>query len=457
MDRVYTIPCTPFTLYLSSYDKTWVAMHSKRIFCFSLPDDADPETLIGELHTALKRTVHELPWLAGSVVPLSTLQEGAPPWNWTIIPEGDCQLVVKDLSQTLDYAVLRDSHFSQSLLDGDTLCPLPQAAYFQQDPVPVCRVQANLVRGGLLLVVSIAHTACDGQGITEVIGRLVYHTRHAGSPTPSPVAAPEYLADRRTVLSGHGPGDIAQHPAWTAYPGGRPPVPMDGATCRTFRISPANVAALKDAALADAAALAPADAPAPWLSSHDAISALFYTRVALARHRAGIASNDAPMRLVASVDCRARLGLPAPYHGNAIAPVAAVLPLVALGNPHALGRVALALRAQIAGVRGADLRDVLAFVEREGGGVQLAFAQLGPHTLFLTSHWRFDMHALDFGPRLGRIGALRLPVTGMLPGLHVVLPRLPDGGCEVMVSEAERTMAELAKDPVWTRFTTLME
>jgi hypothetical protein len=465
MNKTHKIPCAPFTLHLSSWDKMWPPIHSRRILCFSLPSDADREAVVSDLFAGLKRTVDELPWLAGSVAQLSTQEEGAPPWHWTIAPKGDCRMIVKDLSDTIDYATLRENHFAQKLLDTDTLCPLPQVLHITDEVVPVCRIQANFVRGGLLLVISIPHVATDGQAITEIIERFTRHVRHVSLGERSPPGTREDHMDRRALVFGHGPGVIDRHSAWTAYPGGMSMgLPPAGrlptvATCHTFRFSPANLAALKDMALADAGALSPSGAPlALWLSSHDAVSALFFSRMAQARRRAGVVTDNTPVHFVVPVDCRARLGLPVPYHGNAIYNAEIELSFADLDGPHALGHVATALRARFAALTGADVQDVIAFVEREGHAVQLsAFANASTHTIMLTSHWRFGMHALDFGPRLGHIDAFRLPATGMVPGLHIVLPRLPDGGCEIMVSESEGAIVELMKDPEWVRFAVLME
>jgi hypothetical protein len=462
MEEVYSIPSTPFSLRLSSWDKMWQPIHSRRILCFSLPPDADREAVVSDLFEGLKRTVDELPWLAGSVAQLSTQEEGAPPWHWIIAPKGDCRMVVKDLSDTIDYATLRENHFAQKLLDTNMLGSLPLVLHITDEVVPVCRIQANFVRGGLLLVFLIPHVAADGQSITDIIERFARHVRHASLGEQSPVGPREEHVDRRALVFGQGDGVIERHPAWTPYPGGAgmsAPL-LAVVTCQTFRISTANLTALKNDALTGATALANAphpDGQALWLSSHDAVSALFFTRVAQARRRAGIVPADKPMRLAIAVDCRARLGLPASYHGNAIYQTEIVLPPSVLDGPHALGQVASTLRARIAGVTGADLPDLVAFIEREGNTVPIALDGASTHTIMLTSHWRFGMHALDFGPSLGHIDAYRLPAAGIVPGLHIVMPRLPDGSCEVMVAEAERTMVELAKDSVWTRFTALME
>ena len=47
--------------------------------------------------------------------------------------------------------------------------PFPEAVYIRDGPVDVCRLRANFVDGGLLLVVSIIHTVCDGRGISDVL------------------------------------------------------------------------------------------------------------------------------------------------------------------------------------------------------------------------------------------------------------------------------------------------
>ena len=63
------------------------------------------------------------------------------------------------------------------------------------------------------------------------------------------------------------------------------------------------------------------------------------------------------------------------------------------------------------------------------------------------------MHKLDFGEALGgKMEAFRLPSRGILPGMLVVLPRLPDGSCEFVINEQEEVMEFFAEDEMFRRF-----
>lgn len=75
-------------------------------------------------------------------------------------------------------------------------------------------------------------------------------------------------------------------------------------------------------------------------------------------------------------------------------------------------------------------------------------------TVMLISYFGFDMHGLDFGPVLGdgKIEAFRLPAQGLVPGVPVLFPRLPDGGAEFVVCESEEVMRELGEDEVFGTF-----
>jgi hypothetical protein len=42
--------------------------------------------------------------------------------------------------------------------------------------------------------------------------------------------------------------------------------------------------------------------------------------------------------------------------------------------------------------------------------------------------------------------------VGIINGLQVVLPALPDGGVEVLVGVEESSLERLLSEPLWTRF-----
>ena len=463
-------------------------LYSKRVLCFPLQNNSIEyyQHIAGLLLAALQSTVEELPFLAGSVVPFSKDQL----WLHDLRPHGAAYLEVKNLSEKISFLDLRKARFSSTLLDTQQLCPLPEPAYIRDDPIDVCRLRANFVDGGLLLVVSIIHTVCDGRGISDVLKIFADKLRRAQtgelasrSDSHEEMRKCTYSFDRNSVLSGNGlPGAIENHPGWTTSP---LPVHASSAIsktrCTTFHISSDSLRALKQAAspssssssasatinishLSDGQQTHSSD-PASNISTHDAIAALIWRSTMLARHRAGIISDRTTTHFTQAVDCRTRLHLPSPYFGNAIYGVKAslVLPqLVSTTDSFDAPRVpglqvaARAIRAEVSGATADKFRDLLGFVERTDMEVLTRPSVLGDLSiasiLFVSYFW-FEMHEMDFGEALGgTMEAFRIPSRGLLPGMPVVLPRLPDGSCEFVINEPEEVMRFLDEDELFLRF-----
>lgn len=355
---------------------------------------------------------------------------------------------------------LRKSKFASSLLDADLLCPFPAATYIKDGPVDVCRIRANLVDGGLILAVQVIHTVFDGRGILEVLKLFANNFRKAQTgelPTGEAIQTSKYSFDRTSVLSGKGfHGDIANHPCWTAstlsFHGG---FAKTKNVCTNFHISADSLRTLKESMSAGS------DLP---ISTHDAISALIWRSLIVARYKAGIITSESrpDVHFSVSVDCRSRLNLPDPYFGNAIYGIKSSIPLTPLlanQDDHfpALKEAARAIRTEITSVTGAKFLDLVAFVERTESKMLTRLSiieDLALGTVMLISYFGFDMHGLDFGLALGdgKIEAFRLPAQGLVPGVPVLFPRLPDGGAEFVVCESEEVMRGLGEDEVFGRF-----
>ena len=161
MIQCFNVPGPSFQLKLSQFDARIPPVYSKRILLFPLPETSHKHKneITDLLHEALQATVQALPFLAASVEPATEDR----PWLHHLQCQGAARLEVCDLSQNIDYHKLRQGGSASSLLESDQLCPKAE------DPVGVCRLRANFVTNGLILVVSIAHTVCDGRGITEVL------------------------------------------------------------------------------------------------------------------------------------------------------------------------------------------------------------------------------------------------------------------------------------------------
>ncbi len=475
MDTSFAVQCPPFKLQLSHWDKRMGPLYSRRILCFPLSNNSDEHKahITQLLLTALQFTVEKLPFLAGSVAPFS--KDRRYPYN--LNPQGTAHLEVKNLSSKVNFQNLRKDFFAPTLLDNEQLCPFPEAIYIRDGPVDVCRLRANFVEGGLLLVVSIIHTVSDGRGITEVLKIFaeMFRKSQTGELTSRSIDKEEtpkhiYSFDRTSVLSGNGlPGAIENHPAWTTSPFKfRGDSASKTTSCTIFHINSDSLRVLKQVALPlshSSSALAASQAPR--ISTHDAIAALIWRSMMLARRRAGIISDRISTQFCQAVDCRTHLHLPTPYFGNAIYAIKTTLAIPQLapasatdsfdvGHVSELETAARNIREKINGVTADSFRDLLAFVERAEAEsvVRLSvWDDMSVGSLLLVSYFWFEMHELDFGDALGgKIEAFRLPSGGLLPGMPVVLPRLPDGSCEFVVNEEEEVMKFLREDELLRRF-----
>ena len=472
MDQSYAIPCPPFSLQLSPWDRRFLPVYSKRVFCFNIPNinSESKETIAQHLLTAFQSTITQLPFLAGSVVPFPK----GPPWLRDFRAEGAAYLEIRDFSKEINFQDLRKARFSSSLLDADKLCPLPGFIYVRDGPIDVCRMRANFVDGGLLLVLQVIHNVCDGHGISDILEIFAEKLRKAqNAETNGHVEAPKrtYLFDRKSVLSGNGlEGDIENHPAWTSA---HLTISIDSSTITTssnFHISSDSLQILKKAATPlppSSSSGQPSHSSDQTLriSTHDAITALIWGGIMRARLRAGVLTEGATVHFVQMVDCRSRLQLPEPYFGNAIYGVKVSLAISDLaanpGSPNsspnaALQAAARAIRAETNGTTADKFRDLLAYVERtcmEKHTTLSVADDLSTGSMIQLSYFGFRMHELDFGEALGgKIEAFRLPSGGIAPGAPVILPRLPDGSCEIMICEQDEVVRNFAEDELVQQF-----
>ncbi|KAM4063779.1 transferase family protein [Hirsutella rhossiliensis] len=365
-----------------------------------------------------------------------------PPFNlklshWdTILPHwGSCTSDVQDLSDTLSFDRLVEENFSQRSL-AEEFYSSPKVIDVEDNTADVCRFQANFIDGGLLLVVSIIHIVADGRGVTEIVKIFAENFRKAQSGLlgyPLETTKELYHSDRTEIITGNGiPGSIEAHAAWTSTAANTHSQPVDIETS--------------------------CPSPNSWISTNDAISAFIWRSIMVARHRAGFLDADKEVHIAQPVDCRALLGLDELYFGNAIYMTQGSLPFSDLADPATgLSAAAQTIRAQIQTATAEQFRDLVGYAERTGQEKQTRMRiidEVLTGGIILTSHFKFGLHAVDFGPAFeGRhVKALRFPARATMVGAVIVLPKLLDGSCEFMITEQERTMDCLSDDGIFCRF-----
>lgn len=450
---VFEVPGPRFNLKLSDWDVRLPAAHSRRVLCMALPPVSTQDMIVEHLHTALKWTVEELPFLAGSIV--QVFSEKGDGWLRDIQGGGSAKLLVQNLSHALSYDDLKSRAFPQAALDHDLLCPFSMINNRQKEPVDVCRIQANFVAGGILLVVSIINAVCDGRAITDILKVFAGNLRHSQFGTNPPDPPSFYSVDRTELLNGHGvEGDIDRHAPWiVATPSTYSSLDSIVAHRQNVRIAGSDLPRLK----ADASVDLP---EGTWISTHDAIVGLIWRSLVVARCKAGVVtSDDGPTTITQAVDTRKMMGLPHPYFGNAIYAINPEVTCADLADPEkGLTLAALTVRRAIQDVTPDLMRDFLGFIESTQKLTTLAVIQnLNAGGIFLTSHFKFGVCDQDFGPAFGKIDGCLMPTSSMLPGSPHILSKMPDGSCVILLNERQEVMQHLAEDKIFTKYASIVE
>lgn len=136
--------------------------------------------------------------------------------------------------------------------------------------------------------------------------------------------------------------------------------------------------------------------------------------------------------------------------------VAIKLPIRRMLKSLSLADIAVEVRKAIQKADEEFTDDVTVLVEKVEDVDRLvptAFLDVPGFNCVQSSWINFALYGLDWGNALGRkIEAVRSPDVGVLNGLQIVLPVLPDDGLEVLMGVAESCIGRLMHDPLWTRF-----
>lgn len=429
--RDFEISGPPFDIKLSLVDKVAPPVYSRRILIFSRTDyDRERATLA--LKAGLQSTVNEIPILAG--------QMGLIPAGW-IVKNGQALLRIRDVD--MSYSELQSTDFSETMLLPEVLSSVP-TIMDPENQWNVCRIQANFIHGGLLLVISINHTTMDGYGITKVIEALARNCRVNSSRTSSePV-----VFDRSRLSDCKGEADIRKLTAYTVVPGvpRLRPVPENVVTT-SFRLPVQALKALKTAA-------SPTET---WITTHDAVNALCWRTHARGRYKAKLLTEEDTARFAFPVEFRKLIHPPLSSHyiGNAVLMTKVELPVKKLLGPDGLSTAAATIRAGVKDVDTAYIDNFISVAKSLDDPRQLKINLMldDPRTGFgSTSYKGFAHSTLDWDPILGKFERLRLAygVTG--EGMSIILPVLSDGSWEVTVT-LELGLVELFRaDEDWTMY-----
>lgn len=223
-----------------------------------------------------------------------------------------------------------------------------------------------------------------------------------------------------------------------------------------FRFSKDALNALKEEA-SPSKAKDPRDVS--WVSTNDALSALLWRTVMAVQRPVDSLGDEDPVSVFnIAIDARRRTE-PAVHPrtlGCFLGYVAVSAPIRSLLDELSLADLAVLIRRAVASAGQEYADDVATLIESvDDVGKVLATAMLDVpgNNCVLTSWKEFGLYKLDWGPLLGgHVDAVRCPHVGVINGLQVVLPELPDGSMEILVGVEEDCLGRLLQDPFWNRF-----
>ncbi|KZL63580.1 enoyl- hydratase isomerase family [Colletotrichum incanum] len=448
--------------------KGWI----RSIYHFELPDNYDADHLTKLLKTAYNAMKARTPIAGCEVTPMEGKQGGL----LQLRQYGDEieDFLAKDLradDMFPSFSELKARGFPSSALDPAIVCRRGLGGEWPKagDRLNVTWMQANFIKGGLLLNMLFLHAYADGTTAYKFTEILAEELRRAqGLPIENPAEVPD--EDRAKMMKSTGlnagrPEDHAEYIELPFSPPGPPPKlssPIHHG--HVFYFSPESLAALKEEASPANAKLFKGREDIPsFVSTNDALSALIWRATMSAQHASKLRSVEgdpapSPSVMGVALDARRRAGVPVHKHtiGNILGFAAAVLDIREVVSEGSLADLAICVRRAVAKTEGTYLDDLTALIERLEDVTRLAptmFLDM-PGNHMLQSSWReFPFYDIEWGTAFGgKMLALRPPSVGVCHTMQIVLPDPQRGGIEVFVGVENDAMESLLSDPLWRKY-----
>lgn len=401
------------------------------------------------LKDALQRLTLAFPFLAGKVV-----YEGRNDTHTgirRIIPHRDIiPLFVKNFTNTEDFPSMDDmakKGFPMSLLDPEKLVPSIAVTWATDDfdmYAPVLVLQANYIRGGLILTIAGNHSTMDMTSLGMIIALLSKACRKEDF---TPAEIQQGNQDRRKAIplleESYQPGAELDDSLIKPPPPGAPPMSIPPAKWTYLNFPKSRLPELK--------ALASDQSIVPYISTDDAISALLWQRISLARATLDPTATTSS-QLCRTVSMRSFLSLQG-YLGHMVDCVYS-----RQQNVHNLplgdvaGQLRLLLRDEQKLVH--HMRAYATVLDRLDDKTKIVNgAQLNPNTdVVVNSYANMKCCELDFGAGLGVPLAARRPRMAAWPSLLYVMPKDRDGNTAVAVCLTEEELEVLRRDEVLGKY-----
>ncbi|KAK7739577.1 hypothetical protein SLS63_001923 [Diaporthe eres] len=451
------------------------------IFPFELPDNYDLDEVTQVLRDGWEATCRRIPVLKGEAVADSDAKQGGAMKIQLLDDKERLEriqpITVNDLrspvSYPLTFAELRERHFPVSAFDPEIFTrrytwPSPG------DRLPIMLMQLNFIRGGLILNWNPFHMIGDGTTFFTWTAVWAEECRRAqGLEIINPFELRQSIvSDRRHAISPQSPpsgrsGRPEDHPQYVLLSDPAKQLAKvlksEGHVGQIFYFSKESLEQLKK----DAYPKITQPGEPAYISTNDALTALAWRSIMAAQYPPDKVEGDEVSVFNMAVDGRLRIQpqIDEGTLGSFVEFIEVKMPLRRMldGGGKSVAEIAVLIRKAINSMnedfQGSFTNDVIKLINGLDDVRFLspsAFLDCPGLSCSQTSWAKFELYGLQWGPALGdRIRAIRSPSNGILNGMQIMMPELPDGGREMLCGVNEEDLPRLMADPIWRKYTEL--
>lgn len=428
-------------------------------FGFELPLDADRDAVILALRSAFDQLVEQIPWLGWQVGTTQSGQRTVLPWPKDVPRESGVRVnICDDLIPPMDQ-LLADKA-PMTALDGALLCPWPAIPlpHGITGLLPVLALQANFIRGGLVLTLNTNHAIFDGQANIHFLHLLAIVLNGREIPAADLEQANR---DRNMVVPLIPQSKPIKDFSYLRLPSDNDyqfPRPRSHST-KYFMAPLDPLAKLVQTVRQDAEAQL-GEGEKIRISTDDVLCALYWKRLCAIRLARGNVNKDTESNIGRVVNGRAPLGIPQSFMGNLVTQANVRLPLARIAEL-TLSQLAMHLRRGLLEASTPwSLRSFATFIAREPLEARPRLTMSGlldPNIDVMANNVsRLTRPTGPWGPLLGICRFCRRPDGPPLPGMFRV-QEPEDGAYPLLLCVAEEDMEALKVDEEWNRYATCVE
>ena len=420
-------------------------------------------TITRALETAGAKLVKTFPWIGGHVI-----RQGQGPGKTglaTIVPyllgERLTPVIVKDVREicpSIDAIV--NAGAPMTMLDGEVLAVrkgLPDGYDETEEPAPVLVIQANIVKGGVILAFQGNHNSMDMNGMGQMI--RLYAKALRDEPFTD-LEIEQGNRDRREVIKLLSPDDDKVDISRFRV---KPP----SANTSGANISPPNlqwaylhfsgqkVASIK-AAASGSSEESPGELTLQWVSTDDALTAFVCQRITAARIKR--LEKEQQVIFCRAVNGRRFLEPPLPreYMGHMVTCVYPTVPLNSAAATTDLPALTRQMRVSVLNVQSIEIQSIATALNESDDKGAISYGaplNLSGWDLIISSFTGLGLNQTDFGAVLGGKPLFsKRPRFTPLESLIYLMPKTSDGDIDVACCLRAEDIESLRNDEKFSEF-----